>query len=101
MTTNLDVNSSLNQIYDENLVKYLEYTVEESKLIHKTQTSSVIMEYIKSDLNSIEESQLSPANRLKRKHLIRVIDVCAKMRITDSMNLKQVYDLFKSPNVKF
>jgi hypothetical protein len=59
------------------------------------------MEYIKNELSNINDDELSPANRLKKKHLIRVADICGRMRVTDSQNLKEVFDMFKHPTIKF
>ena len=94
LSTNLD-------IYDENLIKFLEYSIEESNLTFKSSTSSLIMEFIKSELENINDGDLGPTNRLKKKHLIRLADVCGRMRILDSQNLKQVFDIFRHPDVKF
>ncbi len=94
ISTNLD-------IYDENLIRFLEYSVEEANIVHKSSSTSLIMEYIKEELKKIDEENLSPSNRLKRKHLIRVADVLARTRVLDSQNLKKVLDLFKHACVKF
>jgi hypothetical protein len=59
------------------------------------------MEYIKEELLKIKEESLSPTNKLKKKHLIRLSDILARMRVTDSQNLKEVLDIFKHPMVKF
>jgi len=59
------------------------------------------MEYLKNELTNINEEELSPLNRIKRKHLIRLAEICGKMRITDSQNLKSVFDKFKQPSIKF
>jgi len=94
ISTNLD-------IYDENLIRFLEYSVQESNLIYKSASTSLIMEFIKEELKKISDDKLSPSNRLKKKHLIRVADICGRMRIPDSQNLKAVFDMFKHPAVKF
>jgi hypothetical protein len=59
------------------------------------------MEFLKDELIKLKEEELSPSNRLKRKHLIRLAEICGNLRITDSQNLKSVFDMFKHPNVKF
>ena len=59
------------------------------------------MEYLKNELSNLNEEELSPLNRIKRKHLIRMAEICGKMRITDSQNLKSVFDKFKQPSIKF
>lgn len=59
------------------------------------------MEYLKNELSNLNEEELSPLNRIKRKHLIRLAEICGKMRITDSQNLKSVFDKFKQPSIKF
>lgn len=59
------------------------------------------MDYLKKELENIDSDKLSPANKLKKKHLIRLADICGKVRIADSHNLKLVYDIFKHPPVKF
>ena len=59
------------------------------------------MEYLKNELRNLNEEELSPLNRIKRKHLIRMAEICGKMRITDSQNLKSVFDKFKQPSIKF
>jgi hypothetical protein len=92
---------SSSQIYDENLVKYLEFSVEESNLLYNSNNSSIVMEYLKNELSNLNEEELSPLNRIKRKHLIRMAEICGKMRITDSQNLKSVFDKFKQPSIKF
>jgi hypothetical protein len=94
ISTNLD-------IYDENLIRFLEYSVQESNLIHKSSSTSLIMEFFKEELKKINDDTLNPSNKLKKKHLIRVADVCGRMRVPDSQNLKQVFDMFKHPSVKF
>ena len=94
ITTNID-------IYDENLVKFLEYSIEESTYIYRAFTTSIIMEHLKDELKKIDDINLSPSNILKKKHLIRLADMLAKLRVPDSKNLKIVYDIFKHPTVKF
>ncbi len=94
IATNLD-------IYDENLIRFLEYTVQEANIVYKSASTSLIMEFIKQELKKIEDEKLSPSNRLKKKHLIRVADICGRMRVPDSQNLKGVFDMFKHPAVKF
>lgn len=79
----------------------MEYSVKESNIVHKSSSSSVIMEYIKEELEKIQDEELSPANRLKKKHLIKVSDVIGKMRVTDSQNLKRVFEVNKHPSIKF
>ena len=88
-------------MYDENLIKYLEYSVEENYAKYKSRNTSIVMEFIKKELENIDTEKLSPANRLKKKHLIRVADLCSNLRVVDSQNLKQVFDLYKHEPVKF
>jgi hypothetical protein len=59
------------------------------------------MNYIKSEVEGIDEENLSPANRLKKKYMLRVANICSRMNIIDSQNLKQVFDRFKHKQVKF
>jgi hypothetical protein len=59
------------------------------------------MEFIKSEIEGISEEKLSPANRLKKKYMVRIADICSKLKIVDSQNLKQVFDKFKHRQVKF
>ena len=79
----------------------MEFSIQESNLIYKSGSSSLIMEFIKQELKNINDEELSTANRLKKKNLIRVADIVGKMRIVDSQNLKQVFDLNKNPTIKF
>ena len=79
----------------------MEYSVKESNTVHRSSSSSVIMEFLKEELKRIDDSQLSPGNKIKKKCLMRLADVVGKMRITDSQNLKQVFNLYKNPNIKF
>jgi hypothetical protein len=94
LTTNLD-------IYDENLIRFLEYSIKESNLAHKSASTSIIMEFIKDELKKIDDESLNPSNKLKKKHLIRVADICGRLRVQDSQNLKNVLEMFKHPTVKF
>ena len=59
------------------------------------------MEALKSELNELDDEKLSSVNQLKKKHLIKLAETCARVRITDSMNLKQIFDMFKQPEIKF
>jgi hypothetical protein len=59
------------------------------------------MEYLKAEIEKIGEDKLSPANRLKKKYMIRIANICSKMNIVDSQNLKAVFDRFKHSQVKF
>jgi hypothetical protein len=59
------------------------------------------MEFIKDQLEEIDDSLLSPTNLLKKKHLVRIATVCAKFPIVDSQNLKQIYDLYKAEPIDF
>jgi hypothetical protein len=88
-------------IYDENLIKFLECSVEESRTLHKSSSTSIIMEYIKEELQKINDESLSPTNKLKRRHLIKLADILARTRVPDTLNLKEVLDIFKHPMVKF
>ena len=93
--------SLLIQIYDENLIKYLEYSVEEAKIINKSHNTSIIMEFIKYEIERIDNDFLNPSDRLKKKHLVRLANLCANTRIVDSQNLKQIFDMFKSKPITF
>ncbi len=83
------------------MVKFLEYSVEENYTKYKIRNTSLVMEFIKKEIENIDESKLSPANKLKKKHLIRIAELCANYRLVDSQNLKQVFDMFKHQPVKF
>lgn len=102
LSSDIDVNSTFDiQIYDENLIKFLEYSVKESKVKYNSSPVSVVMEYLKKDIDSIDEDKLSPVNRIKKRHLVRVAGICGNMRIVDSQNLKMIYDMYKQPAIKF
>jgi len=59
------------------------------------------MDFLKQELNNLSDESLTPANRLKKKHLVRLAEICGSLKITDSQNLKSVYDMFKHSNIKF
>jgi hypothetical protein len=82
-------------------LKYLEYYIEESKIANKRENTSVLMEFVKKEIETIDDAKLSPANKLKKKYMIRVANICSRMRIVDSQNLKQVFERFKHRQVKF
>lgn len=59
------------------------------------------MEFLKKELENIDEETLNPTNKLKKKHLLRLTTIISNLRVTDSQNLKQVFDLFKHEPVDF
>jgi hypothetical protein len=59
------------------------------------------MEFLKEELGNIKDEELSPSNRLKKKQLMRLAEICGKMRITDSQNLKHVFDMYRHSPIKF
>jgi Asp-tRNA(Asn)/Glu-tRNA(Gln) amidotransferase B subunit len=88
-------------IYDENLIKYFEYTIAEDKIIYNSSNSSLIMEILKTELERFDEEKLSQIQKLKTKHLIKLANVVSQVRITDSANLKVIFDTFKQKEIKF
>ena len=60
-----------------------------------------MMDLLIKELENIDEDVLSPEKKIKKKHLIKLANICGKIRIIDSQNLKQVFDMYKQPTVKF
>lgn len=76
------------------MLNYLETILLEHSEFNKKLTSSLVMNYLENQLNLFKESELSPEEDLKRKHLIRLVKLIAYIPIEDSHNLKKIYDMF-------
>jgi hypothetical protein len=59
------------------------------------------MEFLKKELDAIEDDQLSALNRIKKKHLIRLADICSLMRLKDSHNLNEIFKMYKPEKISF
>lgn len=59
------------------------------------------MESLKREIEKINDDNLSPTNKLKKKQLYKIADICSKIRIADSQNLLEIFDTFKNPTIKF
>lgn len=59
------------------------------------------MEYLKEELSSIDDDKLSALNKIKKKHLIRLANICSNTRIKDSHNLNEIFKMYKPEKVSF
>ncbi len=59
------------------------------------------MEFLKKELDAIEDDQLSALNRIKKKHLIRLAEICSQMKIKDSHNLNEIFKIYKPEKISF
>ena len=59
-------------------------------------TKEGVLNHKKEELEKIDDESLSPKNRLKKKHLIRLSVLLARMRVSDSQNLKEMCTCTKS-----
>lgn len=59
------------------------------------------MEFLKQELESIEDEKLSALNKIKKKHLIRLANICSQMRIKDSHNLNEIFKMYKPERISF
>lgn len=73
----------------------------ESHIIYEKESTSIVMEFLKEELNSIEDNELSTINRIKKKHLIRLADICSKTKIKDSQNLQEIFKMYKQEKISF
>ena len=87
-------------IYDDNLVNYLEYSILESKEIYNKYTSSLIMKSVYNQLEGISNNEISPEQRLKKIRLLKLAELISHLQINDSANLKKVIDMYKNEKVE-
>jgi len=59
------------------------------------------MEFLKKELEAVEDDKISSLNRIKKKHLIRIADICSQMRIKDSHNLCEIFQMYKVEKISF
>jgi hypothetical protein len=71
------------------------------KIIYQRESTSLVMEFLKKELDAIEDDQLSALNRIKKKHLIRLADICSQMKIKDSHNLNEIFKMYKPEKISF
>lgn len=83
------------------MVKFFEITNKESKIIYKKDSTSLVMEYLVKELQEIDEEQLSSINKIKKKHLIRLAEICSNTRIKDSHNLNEIFKMYKPEKISF
>ena len=82
-------------------MKFFEILNKESQIIYQKESTSIVMEFLIDELNSIEDEQLSTINRIKKKHLIRLADICSKTKIKDSQNLHEIFKMYKQEKISF
>ena len=59
------------------------------------------MEFLINELNAIEDEKLGALNKIKKKHLVRLADICSKTRIKDSHNLNEIFKMYKPEKISF
>ncbi len=83
------------------MIKFFEIANQEVKIIYQKESTSLVMEFLKKELDAIEDDQLSALNRIKKKHLIRLTDICSQMKIKDSHNLNEIFKMYKPEKISF
>ena len=58
------------------------------------------MKYLENQLMSIKDEDLSPEEKIKKKHFKKLAKLLSYIPIEDSHNFKKVYDLYKVPYIK-
>jgi hypothetical protein len=59
------------------------------------------MEYLKTELETVDDEKLSALNKIKKKHMIRLAEICSQMRIKDSHNLNEIFKMYKPEKISF
>ena len=67
----------------------------------KVNTTSLIMDFIQSELESIDDSSLDKEMKKRRKYLIGLCNLSKSYHITDAQNLKSVFDFFRNSKIEF
>lgn len=86
-------------IYSDSLLNYLEYSIIESAEVKNNFNVSLVMKYLTNELNKLSDEALSPENRFKKKHFIKVAELLSHTPIKDAQNFKKVYDMHRESQI--
>ncbi len=86
-------------IYSDNLITYFEYIITESAEVKNNFNVSLIMKLLSNELSKLEEDNLNPENKYKKKYFIKLIDYLSHLPIKDAQNFKKVYDIHKEAKI--
>ncbi len=64
-------------------------------------STSLIINFIEDELKSIDDNLLNNDLKDKKKHLILICKEAKPFKVPDAHNLKQIFDLFRNPKIKF
>lgn len=58
------------------------------------------MKFLETELEKINDSDLTPENRIKKKQFIKLAKLLSYLPIQDSQNFKKVFDMYRLPLAK-